>query len=230
MDIRQVLRVAKRWWWLAVLPVIVVGAHIILTFAPPAPTYQVVLRFTTGSEPVAARSPDYDRYYAWLASEYIANGLADLAVTSRFSERVAAVLADQGLNVPSNALQGAIVTDNAQSVLVVYLTWPDPHQAVTIAATIGQELLDAGPIYYPQMADPGSVARMADTPVAVPLPASLRAQLLAPLLRLAIAAAAGGGLVLLAHYIDPWVRGQEDLSALGLDVLGTIPRRTRWRA
>jgi len=224
MELKQILRIAWRWWWLGIIPVVVVAAYLALTYQTPATSYQVILRFTAGSEPSPELSPDHDRYYAWLASEYIANGLADLATTSRFSQAVAERLADQQITVPPQAIQGALITDNAQSVLVVYLTWPDPQQAVAIAEAVGTELLESGPGYYPQMDDVGSVARLADIPVAIPLPPSLRAQILGPAIRLVIASAAGIGLICLAHYLDPRVRGAGELQAAGFRVLGSIPR------
>jgi capsular polysaccharide biosynthesis protein len=229
MNLKQTLQVAKRWWWLGAIPIIVVGLYVAVTFTPPSGTYQVVLRFTTGSRPTETLSQDYDRYYAWLASEYIANGLADLAQTSDFSEAVAERLAGEGLDLAPQAVQNALVTDNVQSIMVVYLTWPDPVQAVTIAEAIGQELLEAGPAYYPQMDQIGSVARLADTPVAAPLSPSLRAQILGPALRLVIAAAAGLALIILVHYVDPWIREEDELTATGLPVLAVIPRHRRNR-
>jgi len=223
MELKQIFRIAWRWWWLGLIPVVVVAAYLALTYQTPTTSYQVILRFTTGSEPSPELSPDHDRYYAWLASEYIANGLADLATTSGFSQAVAERLADQQITLPPQAIQGALVTDNAQSVLVVYLTWPDPQQAIAIAEAVGTELLESGPGYYPQMDNVGSVARLADIPIAIPLPPSLRAQILGPAIRLTIAAAAGIGLICLAHYLDPRVREAGDLQATGLRVLGSIP-------
>jgi len=224
MELKQIFRIARRWWWLGLTPVVVVASYLATTYQTPATSYQVILRFTAGSEPSPELSPDHDRYYAWLASEYIANGLADLATTSGFSQAVSERLADQQIAVPPQAIQGALITDNAQSVLVVYLTWPDPQQAVAIAEAVGAELLENGPGYYPQMDNVGSVARLADIPVAIPLPPSLRAQLLGPAIRLAIAAAAGIGLICLTHYLDPRLREVGDLKAAGLRVLGSIPR------
>jgi len=224
MELKKILRIAGRWWWLGLTPVVVVAAYLVTTYQTPATSYQVILRFTTGSEPSPELSPDHDRYYAWLASEYIANGLADLATTSGFNQAVAQRLADQQISVAPQAIQGALVTDNAQSVLVVYLTWPDPQQAVAIAEAVGAELLESGPGYYPQMDNVGSVARLADIPVAIPLPPSLGAQLLGPAIRLAIAAAAGIGLICLTHYLDPRVREAGDLQSTGLRILGSIPR------
>jgi hypothetical protein len=197
------------------------------TYRPPTTPYQVVLRFTTGSEPTTDLSPDYDRYYAWLASEYIANGLADLARTGRFAEAVANRLAQQELDVPPQAIQAAISTDNAQSVLVAYITWSDPAELAMLAQAFSDEIILAGPTYYPQMDGVGTVAQLADTPAPVALPPSLRAQLVGPGLRLLLAAATGVGLMLAAHFVDPWVRDDTALTSLEIPIAGTIPRRHR---
>ena len=227
MELKQVVRIVRRWWWLGLLPMVVVAGYLIATFQRPATAYQVVLRFMTGTEPADELSSDHDRYYAWLASEYVANGLADFAVTGEFSKAVAARLADDGLAIPAHAIQGSLITDNAQSVMVVYLVWPDAAQAVIIAEAVGAELLASGPEVYPQMDGVGTVARLADVPVAVPLPASLRAQLLQPAIRLLIAAAVGAGLMLTAYTFDPRLHDLADLEETGLHVLATVPRSRR---
>jgi capsular polysaccharide biosynthesis protein len=224
MDLIQLLKIAKRWLWLGAIPVVVVALYLGLTYQPPPTTYQVVLRFTAGSEPAADLSPDYDRYYAWLTSEYIANGLADFAQTSHFARGVADRLAERDIIVPPEAVQGALVTDNAQSVAVIYLTWPDPEQAVAVAEAVSAELVEVGPRYFPQMQNVGLVAQQADIARALPMAPGLRTQLLGPALRLALALALGAGLVLLAHFIDPWIHEPADITALNLEVVGIIPR------
>jgi hypothetical protein len=188
----------------------------------------VVIRFTAGSPPASELSPDYDRYYAWLTSEYIANGLADLARTGAFALAVSERLANAGHTVPAGAIQGAIASDNAQSVLTVYVTWSGPaDQAVAIAEALSAELLESGPEYYPQMPADVQLARQSDPIVAIAIPPSLQAQLLQPAIRLLIAAAVGAGLMALAHAFDPRLHGSEDLSPLGIDVVGTLPRAPR---
>ena len=42
-----------------------------------------------------------------------------------------------------------------------------------------------------------------------------------------MALAAGLALVFLLHYLDPTIRDREELHALGIDVQGEIPRRSR---
>jgi capsular polysaccharide biosynthesis protein len=52
-------------------------------------------------------------------------------------------------------------------------------------------------------------------------------QRFSPLVRIAIALAAGVGLAALAEYLDRSVRTQADVEALGLPVLAQIPREDR---
>jgi capsular polysaccharide biosynthesis protein len=224
MELRQYWKILVRRWWLVAVPVVVVVAYVAATYSPPGPIYQVVIRFAAGTRPVGL-SEDYDRYYPWLASEYIANGLADVAETGRFAEAVASRLAEAGYEeIAAGAIQGAIVTDNAQSILVVYLTWGDAEEAVAVAGAVAAELTESGSSYYPQLEDVEPAIRLLDTPVAVPQAPSLRTQLLGPGFRVALAAAVGIALALLWHYVDPIVREAAELEALGVGVLARIPR------
>ncbi|MFP4343176.1 MAG: hypothetical protein ACLFU8_00655 [Anaerolineales bacterium] len=220
MELRQMLKVSFRWAWLIAIPVVVALGYVALTYRPPGVSYQVVMRFAAGTAP-AGLSLDYDRYYPWLTSEYIANGLADVAETGAFAQTVAERLAAEGVAIPPTSIRGAIVTDNAQSIIVVYLTWPDPEQIVPLADAVTAELELGGATYYPQLADVGIAARRLDEPVPVPLAPSLRAQLLGPGLKILLAGGVGAGLAFLAHYLDPLVRERQELD---LPLLGAIPR------
>jgi capsular polysaccharide biosynthesis protein len=224
MELRTYAKILLRRWWLVVAPVLVVVVYIVATYAPPVTNYQVVMRFSTGTEP-AGLSVDYDRYYPWLTSEYIANGLADVAETGVFAEAVAARLREVGQDVASGAVQGAIVTDYAQSILVVYLTWPDPQQIVALAEAVTQELTQNSGAYFPQLEDLEPAVRRLDEPAAAPLLPSLRAQLMGPAVKVGLALFVGSGLAFLWHYLDPTVREPEELEELGWDVLASIPRK-----
>ena len=45
-----------------------------------------------------------------------------------------------------------------------------------------------------------------------------------PVIRVGLGLLAGIGLAFLAHYLDPAVRRREDVEALGVPVIGTLPR------
>ncbi len=223
MELRRTFKILLRWWWLVALPVAVVLGYVALTYAPPPVQHQVVLRFAAGTEP-AGLSVDYDRYYPWLTSEYVANGLADIARTDAFARAVAARLATEGTEISPAALQGAIASDNVQSIFVLYLTWPEPETLVALSEAVTLELTTNAVAYFPQLSGLGRVARRLDEPVPHPLAPSLRAQLLGPALRLLLAGGVGLALVFLAHYFDPYVREPEELDSLGLPVIGLLTR------
>ena len=224
MELRTYWKILIRRWWLVVAPLVVVAVYVAATYAPPGPVYQVVVRFAAGTKP-AGLSEDYDRYYPWLTSEYIANGLADVAETGAFAQAVASRLAEAGHQVPPGVIQPAIVTDNAQSILVIYLTWPDGEQIVTVVEAITAELTGNGAAYFPQLEGIEPAIRPLDAPTPVPLPPGLRTQLMGPAIKVGLAACLGVALALLWHYLDPSVREAAELEDLGLTVLAEIPRR-----
>jgi len=224
MEVRQIIKVLFRRWWLVIVPVLVVLAYVMFTYRPPPMVYQVVMRFAAGTK-LAVLSEDYDRYYPWLASEYIANGLADVAETGVFAQAVASRLAEAGLEIAPGAIQPAIVTDNAQSILVIYITWPDGTQIVAVADAITAELTGNGVAYFPQLEGVEPAVRLLDAPAPVSLPPGLRTQLMGPAIKIGLALVIGVALALLWHYLDPTVREAAELEALGLGVLAEIPRR-----
>jgi capsular polysaccharide biosynthesis protein len=224
MELRTYWKILLRRWWLVVAPVAIVVVYVAATYASPGPVYQVVMRFAAGTKP-AGLSEDYDRYYPWLTSEYIANGLADVAVTGSFAQSVASRLSEAGYDIAPAAVQAAITTDNAQSILVVYLTWPDAGQVVAVAEAITAELCENGSAYFPQLEGVQPATRRLDAPAPMPLPPGLRAQLMGPAIKICLATVIGIALALLWHYLDPTVREAAELEDLGVVVLAEIPRR-----
>jgi hypothetical protein len=234
MELRDYWRIFARRWWLALLPALVIAASTLLTYDKPPTVYQVHMNFTAGLAP--ENKPDaytYDGYYAWLTSEYIANGLSDVVRRERLAAALSERLAENGVHmpggapIPPGAIQGAIASDNAQSLFVVYVTWGDSDTLLAIADAVTLELTENASAYFPQLADlPGPPVRRVDQPVPVAVPPSLRNQLTGPAVRIALGLAIGLALVFLLHYLDPTVRERAELEALGYSVLGEIPRRS----
>jgi capsular polysaccharide biosynthesis protein len=221
MELRIYWKILLRRWWLVVVPVLVVAVYTATTYRPPAPVYQVAMRFAAGTEP-AGLSEDYDRYYAWATSEYIANGLADAAKGEVFARAVASRLEEAGLQ--SGDIQPRIATDSDQSILVVYLTWPDAEQSVVVADAIAAELSENGAAYFPQLEGVEPAVRPLDAPSPVPLVPGLRTQLMGPAVKIGLALVVGVSLALLWHYLDPTVREAEELEEMGLAVLAEVPK------
>ena len=224
MELKAYWKILIRRWWLVVVPVLVVALYTAVTYARPVPTYQVVMRFAAGTKPVGL-SEDYDRYYAWATSEYIANGLADAAMGELFARGVASRLEEEGHEIQPADIQPRIVTDSDQSILVVYLLWPDSEQIVGVAEAIASELSENGASYFPQLEGVEPAARLLDTPSPVPIAPGLRSQLMGPAVKIGLALVVGLALALLWHYLDPTVHEAQELESMGLAVLTEIPRR-----
>jgi capsular polysaccharide biosynthesis protein len=218
-------RMILRRWWLALLPPVIMLALTAVTTRPPTVTYQTTLRFAAGLPPENTSGVyNYDRQYTWLASEYIANGLADIVRTGLFAERVAERVNAQGLNVNPGQVQGAIVSDQTQSIVAVFLMWPDAAQNILISNAIIAELTERGTSYWPQLATSNASPVVAlDRPNPAPIATSLRDRLDLPI-RIALAIAAGVALALLAHVLDPVIRERREVERMGMTIIGQIPR------
>ncbi len=225
MELLEYLRIARRWWWLIALPAVVVAAFGLATYRAPAAAYAGSVRYTASQPPAVAAGQGYDpNYYAWLTSEYIVTALKDWVKTNEFAQAVSAELAARGQPVDPGALGGALTTDNARSILVVSVTWGDAAQVPAILEAVTAVLQTQNASAFPQLGGLAAEVEPLDAPTVAPVGPGLRARLDLPL-KLAVALAAGVGLALLAHYLDPYVRDRRELEALGWPVVGEIPPR-----
>ncbi len=225
MELRAYFTILRRRWLLALIPAAVVLALGLLTYSPPAPAFNVGVNFIVGQAPVpGADRVDEQRYYNWLTSEYIVNGLVDWVKSSSFAAAVSAQLAAAGGDIPAAAVRGSLAADNARSVMTVSVTGGDAASVAAIMDAVIVVLIEQNATALPQLGGQPVVVRQLDEPVVNPVPAGLRNQLdLA--LRLALAASAGVGLAFLAEYLDPTLRSRQQLEMINLPVLGEIPRR-----
>lgn len=224
MELRQLWNILRRRWALALIPAVIVLMAGLATWRPAPPAYNAGVRFLVGQPPgPAAADFDEQRYYNWLTSEYIVNGLTDWVRGGKFAEAVSTRLAAQGINVPPGAIQGGLAADNARSMLTLSLTGGDPALLAAMMDGAIVVLTEDNAAALPQLGGETAVLTQLDEPVVNPIGASIRSQLDLPL-RVALALFAGAGLALLAHYVDPTVRDRAEAERAGLPVLGEIPR------
>ncbi|MFZ8845222.1 MULTISPECIES: hypothetical protein [Thermoflexus] len=221
MTLEDLARVLKRWGWLALIPTAM--GVLAAAFARPAPpAYQASIRFAVGVRPGQPADYDYDGYYRWLSSEYLAAAASAWMRSRDFAERVAAVLSGQGPALPAPAVQGAIATDYQRSLVVLYVTAPDPKTAEAIAQAAARVAREEVGRVWPQAVGTGILTPL-DVPVASPTAPSLRARL-EGLFRIALGLLLGLTLAFLADFTDPRIWDRRDVERLGLRVLGEIPK------
>src|SRR3990172_9361148 len=225
MELRHLVRILLRRWWLVVLAALVLGAVAIVTYDPPQPTFAATMRFAVGYTPDPSSQSLYDRFYpAWLASEYIAGGLSDWARTGNFAEAVSEDLAARDVDVPPAAAAASIVSDHTRSIVALYFNGNDPALLQSLAESAARVLQTRNATVFPQNGARGASVTPLDNPAVGAAPPSLRARLELPI-RVGLAMAAGLVLALLAHYLDPMIRDRSDVEALGLSIVGEIPKR-----
>ncbi len=227
MELRQLWKIIRRRWALALIPAVIVLAIGLATWRPAPPAYNAGVRFIVGQPPGAAAAEfDEQRYYNWLTSEYIVNGLTDWVRGGKFAEAVSRYLATQGIDVPAGAIQGGLAVDNARSMLTISLTSGDAAQLEQMIDGVIAVLTEDNAAALPQLGGENAVLTQLDEPVVNPIGAGIRNQLDLPL-RVALALFAGAGLALLAHYVDPTIRDRAEVEQAGLPVLAEIPKEKK---
>ncbi len=225
MELRRYWTILRRYWLLALIPAVLVLVAGLATWRPAPTVYNAGVRFLVGQSPGAAAAEfDEQRYYNWLSSEYIVNGLTDWIRGGNFAAAVSRRLAARGIDAPAGLIQGGLAVDNARSMLTVSLTAGDPALLQQMLGGVVTVLTEDNAAALPQLGGERAVLIQLDEPVVNAIAPGLRSQLDLPL-RVVLALAAGLGLALLAHYIDPTVRDRAELERLRLPVMAEIPKQ-----
>ncbi len=231
MELREYGRILRRYAWLIVALPVIVGIGSFLLRPQPAAIYQASVRFTIGVDAPAAKDvTGYDPVLtAYQASEYIRDDFVEIVQSDSFAEGVNAQLAKmgvRGIEVSKGNLSGAI--EKQRRLMSLSVTWNNPEQAQQIADAAVKNLAENNQTYFAQLgSNPASVA-VIDRPVVSRVGASLRQQMDIPI-RVGIALLAAIAVAFIADYLDTSVRDRRDAEALGLEVMGEIPRGRRAR-
>lgn len=234
MELYEYWQIFRRRWWLPVVLTVAVALISLVQLRPwqtPPPSYSASLRLLVGVLPAAgADSTSYDPYYyAWQTSEYLVDDFTEVVRSDLFARQVSKRLADQGLTIPAGAIQGNSATGKLHRILSLNLTWHNQQELQAITTATLAELQENTPFYFRQLGTDNAIVSILDEPHINPIGPSLRQRLEFPL-RLILAFLAGILLVFLLAYFDTTIHHRQELEALGLPVLGEIPRyRTQKR-
>jgi capsular polysaccharide biosynthesis protein len=123
---------------------------------------------------------------------------------------------------------GTIFASREHRIMTVTVTWRDRDQAQAIAEAVGAALQDGGAGYFPQLVGVEAQAVLIDGPGIGQVGRSLTDKLNLPI-RLFVGLVAGVALAFLWDYLDDTVRDRAEVEALGVSILGEIPRSNRLR-
>lgn len=228
MEMRAYWEIVRRRWWLPLLLAVLVAAISAVQlrpWSPPPPHYTASLRMLVGVLP-ATEAPltAYDpRYYAWLTSEYLVDDFTEVVRSQLFATAVSARLANQSIQVPPGAIQGSAATGRQHRIITLSFGWHDAGQLEAIAQAAAAELSENAAIYFTALGTEGAGVTLLDAPAVGAVGSGLRERLEWPL-RIGLALLVGLGLVFLLDYLDTSVRDRREVEALGLRVLGEIPK------
>ena len=191
--------------------------------------YTATMRFTVGLAREAADITStlyYDpAYYDWLVSEYLTDDFSEVVKSSAFAEDVSQCA---GQGVPPGAIQGAANTQKLHRILTLTLSGGDKNQVTTIANCAAQALRENNAKYFAQLNTYHASIQIIDGPNISESTTGLRERIDLPI-RLVLAAIAGVALAFLIDYLDDSVRSAREVEALGVPVVGEIPRvGRRW--
>ncbi len=221
MELRDYWNILRRGWWIPALLVVLVAAFSLVTYRAPAPVFQATVRFTIGvsaDRPVQGVDPILTSYQA---SEYIRDDFVEILHSQMFANDVNANLQGTHLTVGKGNISGAV--EKQRRLMSMTITWGDEAQARVIANAAAKTLETENAKYFKQLGSEGATVTIIDGPDVAPVGQSLREKMDIPI-RLALALAVGLLLAFLWDYVDTTIRDVREVEALGLKVLGEIPR------
>lgn len=227
MELRQIWRVIWKRLWIPVLLVVVVAGVSLFTRQPPPTTYTSSLRFTVGvALQEATANNNEDTYFAWLASEHLADDLSVVVSSQMFAADVTRHLAAMGstLQVPPGSISGVTIAEKQHRILQLNLAWGNPDELTEIGQATVVALKRDSPKYFAQFGTPDALISVIDEPgPPTPVPPTLTQRLDLPV-RLLVALVAGIALVFLLDYLDTSIRNSAELEGLDVSVLAELPK------
>jgi capsular exopolysaccharide synthesis family protein len=130
LDLRQLMRIAQRRWWIVALLMIVAGTSAYISSSRETPMYSAsaTMLITPG---LATTSTDYN---ALLTTQRLAETYQQIAMTQTMHDRVAKALGQEELTTGYSA---SAMEDS--QIIQITATGPDPEQVARVANTVVDE-------------------------------------------------------------------------------------------
>jgi len=224
LELRDYFGVLRRRWPIVAavtLLALLIGSAFTLR-GPRAYESTVRLAVSAGADARADTPPYvyYRDYYAWLASEYLADDLSEIIKSDAFAADVRNALGD---NTEAGAIRQVIRTKKTHRILEVTVQAGTPEQVERMATAVDQVIKTQGGKYLAQLASGSSQIARIDDPAVHPA-TTTPSQILDIALRGLVGFFAGVLLAAAVEYFDSRVRSAHDIRrSLGLRVLGEIP-------
>ena len=225
MELREYIRVVRRFLWLMIALPVIVGIGSLAVRPAAAPVYTASVRFTIGitALPMSQVTGFDPILTSFQASEYVRDDFVEVIRSDMFADDVNALLAKAGasdIKIGKGNLGAAI--EKQRRLMSLSISWGNAEQAQKIADAAVKNLAENNAKYFAQLGAAGASVTVIDKPVVSRVGASLRDQLDIPI-RVALAFLAAIALAFILDYLDTSIRDTRDVESLGIRVLGEIP-------
>jgi capsular polysaccharide biosynthesis protein len=139
MELKHYWQIIWKRAWIPALLLIVVAIASLLTEQIPPPTYSTTMRFNVGVRPQELTDQyTYDKYYAWLSSEYLADDMSVIVNSQAFATDVNQQLSEMGnsLQIPPGRISGVTVAEKQHRILRLNVSWDNADELADIAQAI----------------------------------------------------------------------------------------------
>lgn len=223
MELREYWAIiTRRWWIIAVLGLIALALSVLL--APQTENRYVAtvrLAISIIPEPQSPGIYNFDRFYAFQASEFLVDDFAGLVRSQAFATDVSRILNDPSISV--GEIQGSRSTEKSHRLLTITTTTNNADKSKRIADATVVALEQRGPAYFRQLSSDEGFVTVID-PATVQVISGQQRQILDIAVRTALGLIAGLALVLLLHYLDRAIYSPREVEQLlGLPVIGELP-------
>ncbi len=228
MEVLAYWQIIRRRWWIPLFLTLIVATASAFQLRPwqsPPATFSATMRLLVGVLPAAnVDQTMYDaRFYAWQTSEYLVDDFTEVVSSSLFANNVRQRLTDEGIVIPPGAIRGSSATGRLHRILTITINWPSQEELTAIAEAIDEELATNSAFYFAQLGTENTRVTILDQPTISVIAPSLRFRVEWPL-RALLAFVVGLGIVFLLDYLDTSLRSSQDVEAIGIPVVGMIPR------
>jgi capsular polysaccharide biosynthesis protein len=186
--------------------------------------YSAEVRLLLNREPVrpplGAPAIVYDDYYRFLGTEFVLDDTVERVKGNRFAQAVRERLEAGGGGWSDERVMRSLKPERAHRILTVEVTADSRDRALRLKEAVEAVLTGQPELLAPPDGSKINLQVIHSDPLAR---SDLARSLLIYVLQLLLALLLGGGLAFLLHYLDDRVRGEPDLAALGVPVLGRLP-------
>lgn len=229
MELRHYFDILRRSWLIVVgLPLLVALLTIVLWIVLPGRYGTLVTMLITQQQIATNRAdailPDYNNFNSWAASEYIVDDMLQLVETRRFAQDIVDHVQQQhGVALDVEQVRRGLDAERKHRTVYLTVEANNRDHATWIAQGAVDVLRQRGLEYWNRQDSAQLSVSVLDAPEGSSRVGGVIGLALDLAIRTLLALLLAIGIAFLRYYLDTSVRQRDDVEALGLPVVGTIP-------